>query len=142
LHCYFFNTIIVLFRTKYNSNRKIHPDDHSTIRLGLLLLFLIYYGSSTFFPHFHVVDGVTIVHSHPYKNNSNPSNPGHQHNNNGLVFIQLISSLQTCTPDTCCSVINPDLYVTGYTLTEYNSTFSDFHFINSESLKAPPSGLA
>ena len=34
------------------------------IHLFLLALFLSYYGSITFFSHYHVVNGVTIVHSH------------------------------------------------------------------------------
>ncbi len=129
-------------RKKYKSIKKVCPDCISTIRLFLLLLFINYYGSITLFPHYHLVDGVTIVHSHPHKNNSESPQSDHHHNNNGLVFIQLISSLQTCIPDISCSFINPDHFVTGYTLTEYNSTFPDFHFIALESLKAPPSGLA
>lgn len=56
----------------------------------LLILFLGFFGSITFFSHAHIVDGVTIVHSHPYKSD-NKGNPLHSHSDKGYITIQLLS---------------------------------------------------
>lgn len=42
------------------------------MKLFLPLLFVLYWGGITLFTHSHVVNGVIIVHSHPFKAN-------HQH---------------------------------------------------------------
>lgn len=42
------------------------------LKFFLPLLFLTYWGGVTLFTHSHVVNGVIIVHSHPFK-------AGHQH---------------------------------------------------------------
>ena len=54
------------------------------------MFFLGFFGSNTFFNHIHVVDGIKIVHSHPYKTGSNGS-PSHSHSENGYVIIQFLS---------------------------------------------------
>ena len=61
----------------------------------LLIIFLGYYGSITFFSHVHVVDGVTIVHSHPYKSVNGNNMPDSQHNKKELQVIQLLSDFFT-----------------------------------------------
>ena len=45
--------------------------------LTLLMLFCTYAGGITLFMHRHIVDGYTIVHSHP--NKSAPDTAGHTH---------------------------------------------------------------
>ncbi len=50
----------------------------------LLFLFLGFFGSISFFRHVHVVDGVTIVHSHP-------GLPSHNHNTRGFQLIQFLN---------------------------------------------------
>ena len=64
----------------------------------LVILFCGYLGSITLFPHNHIVDGITVVHSHPYKSlpGSNPVN--HSHSKNGFLLIQFISSFITTVP--------------------------------------------
>lgn len=37
------------------------------MRFFLPILFIFYFGGITLFTHTHVVNGVIIVHSHPYK---------------------------------------------------------------------------
>lgn len=37
------------------------------MRFALPLLFILYWGGVTLFTHSHVVNGVIIVHSHPFK---------------------------------------------------------------------------
>jgi hypothetical protein len=54
-----------------------------------LVLFICFYGSITFFNHTHIVNGDTIVHSHPYKADKE-GNPTHQHTSNGYLLIHVI----------------------------------------------------
>ena len=61
------------------------------MRYLLLILFLGYYGSITLFPHEHIIEGVSIVHSHPYKSCSGSSPVEHQHSKNQFVILQFIS---------------------------------------------------
>lgn len=69
---------------------------HITIRLLLLVLFIGYYGNITFFSHGHIINGVTIVHSHYFHNDhGEPSDkPQHNHNSNELTLIAHYASLQ------------------------------------------------
>ena len=52
----------------------------------LPLLFLAYWGGVTLFTHSHVVNGVIIVHSHPFKT-------GHQHTESQAetIFFLLVA---------------------------------------------------
>ena len=61
----------------------------------LLILFLGYFGSITLFPHSHVVNGVTIVHSHPYKLVKGSGSPNLQHTDKAFLLIQLLSEFIT-----------------------------------------------
>jgi hypothetical protein len=57
----------------------------------MLLLFLGYYGSITFFNHVHVVNGVSIVHSHPFKSGPENNSPASQHSDRELQNIISLS---------------------------------------------------
>ncbi len=57
-----------------------------------LILFTGYFGSVTFFSHNHIVDGIQIVHSHPYKSQSGDSQKGHNHTGDGFALIYFMSS--------------------------------------------------
>lgn len=57
-------------------------------RYFLPILFVSYLVSLTFFAHVHVVNGVTIVHSHPFKKGA-----AHQHSTVELIHIHLLSHL-------------------------------------------------
>jgi len=61
----------------------------------LLIFFLNLFISVTFFNHTHLVDGITVVHSHPYKNHSGDHPVNHNHSDNGFLLIQYISNLIT-----------------------------------------------
>ena len=61
----------------------------------LLILFLGYYGAITLFPHSHVVNGVTLVHSHPYKLVKGSGSSNLQHTGNDFMLIQLLSGFIT-----------------------------------------------
>jgi len=64
----------------------------------LLILFLGYIGSITFFSHTHIVDGVTIVHSHPYKSHSGDVPVNHNHSKDGFLLIHFISHFIASAP--------------------------------------------
>jgi hypothetical protein len=63
-------------------------------RYFFLILFLAFFGSTNFFNHTHIVDGDTIVHSHPYKKDKN-GNPTHQHSTKGYLLIHIIKNFTT-----------------------------------------------
>ncbi|MBB4045444.1 hypothetical protein GGR06_003258 [Bacteroides reticulotermitis] len=62
-----------------------------SMRYFLPILFVSYMASITFFGHVHVVNGVVVVHSHPFKKSAN-----HQHS---TVELQLIHFLSILTVD-------------------------------------------
>ncbi len=64
----------------------------------LLILFMGYFSSITFFSHTHIVDGVVIVHSHPYKAKSGNVPFNHNHSKNGFILILFISNFITIAP--------------------------------------------
>jgi hypothetical protein len=58
---------------------------------GLLpLLFISYLAGITFFTHSHVVNGVTIVHSHPFDKSTE-----HSHTTTEFQLIHLLSQVLT-----------------------------------------------
>ena len=59
-------------------------------RYFLLILFISYLASITFFTHVHVVNGVTIVHSHPFKKDS-----PHSHTTVEFQLIHLLNHVVT-----------------------------------------------
>lgn len=60
------------------------------MRCFLPILFVTYLASITFFAHVHVVNGVTIVHSHPFKKGA-----AHQHSTVELLLVHFLSHLTT-----------------------------------------------
>ncbi|WP_025075080.1 hypothetical protein [Bacteroides faecichinchillae] len=60
------------------------------MRYFLPVLFISYMAGITFFAHVHVVNGATIVHSHPFKKGA-----AHSHTTVELLSIQLLSHLIT-----------------------------------------------
>ena len=59
----------------------------------LPVLFISYIGCISLFTHTHVVNGVTIVHSHPYKPEGH-----HSHTTTEFQLIHILSHLTTSTP--------------------------------------------
>lgn len=60
------------------------------MRCFLPVLFVSYLASITFFAHVHVVSGVTIVHSHPFKKGA-----AHNHTTVELLLVHFLSHLTT-----------------------------------------------
>lgn len=63
----------------------------AVLKIALPVLFIAYACSITFFTHTHIVNGVTIVHSHPYSKDDS-GKPNHEHTG---AEIQLIHTLST-----------------------------------------------
>jgi len=60
------------------------------LKIILAIIFIGYACSISFFSHAHVVNGVTIVHSHPYLSDEN-GNSNHEHSGVELQLIQFLS---------------------------------------------------
>lgn len=87
--------------TIYIGNRILnYKRRHFALALMLLSIFVFHYASINFFSHTHIINGVTIVHSHIYRstpdkdNNASKSNPGHTHTANELTLIAELSNFQ------------------------------------------------
>ncbi|MBU3813205.1 MAG: hypothetical protein H9791_01670 [Candidatus Bacteroides intestinipullorum] len=58
------------------------------IKFALPLIFILYWGGITLFTHTHVVNGVIMVHSHPFKTN-------HQHSQAEAETILILDHYTT-----------------------------------------------
>ena len=63
------------------------------LRIALPLLFISYLGCLIAFTHVHIVNGVTIVHSHPYQKNDDGT-PKKEHNYAEFQLLHQLSVLQ------------------------------------------------
>jgi hypothetical protein len=70
---------------------KIRARIGKSFTLVLLVLFLGYYGGITLFPHSHIVNGITIVHSHPYKQGKGSNSSNLPHTGKEFQIIQVLS---------------------------------------------------
>jgi len=61
----------------------------------LLSLFLGFYASITLFSHSHIINGVTIVHSHPFNKGTGDKPINHQHSEKEYSLIQFLSHFST-----------------------------------------------
>ena len=78
---------------------KPHAVKHRKASFLLLLLFVLYWCGITLFTHSHVVNGVVIVHSHPFSSE-------HTHTKGQFETIFFLSALQT-TGDTATDLNIP-----------------------------------
>lgn len=76
------------------------------MRLLLPGLFILYLGSIISFTHVHIINGVTIVHSHLYPNNADGTQQ--EHTGTELQLLHQLSTIQQigscladCTVDPC-----------------------------------------
>lgn len=110
------------------------------LKVVLPILFIGYLACIISFTHVHIVNGVTIVHSHPYNKQTNPPSD-HQHTGQQLQLYQQFSSIQA-EGDIYCSI--------QLTPTNVNETILLFPSVNNMfilsptdafNLRAPPSNL-
>ncbi|MDR0824052.1 MAG: hypothetical protein LBN74_03095 [Prevotella sp.] len=59
----------------------------ATLKVGLLLVLILYLFSTNFFYHIHIIDGEMILHSHPYSA-KNANSPIHSHTGTELNLVQ------------------------------------------------------
>ncbi|HOG18929.1 MAG TPA: hypothetical protein PKW37_00610 [Salinivirgaceae bacterium] len=104
----------------------------------LLILFLAYYSSITFFPHSHIVDGVTIVHSHPYNPFSEESPTKHNHQKSEYVLIQLLSYFVTTVSFGAILFVAIKVNFKDVIYPKNDEVFSNLHFFCSNGFRAPP----
>ena len=83
----------------------VKRNEHTITRIaamGLLLLFATYYVQVNFFVHSHIVNGVTVVHSHMHRSTHHDTDTG-GHSETELTIISSLNSqflLTGETPDT------------------------------------------
>lgn len=107
------------------------------MRYLLLLFFMGYYSSITFFPHTHIVDGKTIVHSHPY--NPFGDNPSNQHHSkNELVLIHVLSHFLIFVSLAAFTFIVLRAVLPKAIIQKEDQGFSNFLFLCSNGFRAPP----
>lgn len=119
---------------------------HIAIALVLLSVFVFNYTSMNFFSHAHIINGVTIVHSHIYKSSTESkttkSNTGHTHTSSELTLIAELSDLQILIVPVIALVLALLLIVLyGYRPEiEYHTLNNRFHLKSSP--RSPPVILA
>lgn len=59
-----------------------------TVACGLAILFASYYATTALFAHVHVVNGVMLVHSHPFTKS-------HSHNDGQTLALHFLSSFHS-----------------------------------------------
>ncbi|OJU55026.1 MAG: hypothetical protein BGN96_12675 [Bacteroidales bacterium 45-6] len=69
----------------------LHKRIKSFLKVALPALFIYYAASVSLFVHAHVINGVTIVHSHPYTKGSD-GKPAHGHSGAQIELIHQLSS--------------------------------------------------
>ncbi len=103
----------------------------------LIILFCGYLGSITFFPHTHIVDGITVVHSHPYKSLPGSNPVDHNHSKNGFLLIQFISSFITTAPVLFFGVVVTREFFRRLLFNQVETEISNFFFFGANRPRAP-----
>lgn len=107
------------------------------LKIALPVIFIAYFCSITFFSHSHVVNGVTIVHSHPYKTDAN-GNPTHEHSGNELQLIAVFSTFFVAGAIIFTILLNLFSKRTEKILTEYVSPIHARRVEPHHRLRPPP----
>lgn len=79
--------------------------------LCLATLFAAYYATTALFTHVHVVNGVMLVHSHPFSHS-------HSHSDGQTLALHFLSTFSSLEPGHT-EVETPDLHLL-YSLLEFN----------------------
>ncbi|MGI5914304.1 MAG: hypothetical protein ACOX5K_06250 [Bacteroidales bacterium] len=57
------------------------------------ILFALFFWSITLNVHVHIVDGITVVHSHPYPYGNRDGEANHSHSNNSYQLLHFLAGL-------------------------------------------------
>ncbi|MFI3289385.1 MAG: hypothetical protein R3Y66_04520 [Rikenellaceae bacterium] len=100
---------------------------------GLLFIFAAYFINISLFSHYHIVDGVTIVHSHFYSGD-HADNPDSStaHSENEITLIQAISNFLVESPS------DPFILRVAYTNVEIHFIESNERILSVASYSHPP----
>lgn len=88
----------------------------------MLLIFSVYYTTVVLYTHFHIINGVTVVHAHPFHGE-------HSHSQGQLLVLNFFSHFYSDeVGDTVCFTIPArpllytleDNYESPYTLSDYS----------------------
>ena len=98
----------------------------------ILSLFLVYLAETTMFSHSHDIDGVKVVHSHPY------SSTQHTHSDSQIIAIALLSSFNSTEQiSEFLKIETPQSLILAISI-----YYEDFYVSNlicdNQSLRAPP----
>ena len=106
----------------------------------LLILFVLYYADITLFQHTHIINGVTIVHSH-FHNRNHEKTPTGGHTATEVTFFADSSLFQTfgdiltfidiLLSLVFCGVVFVPIY------NKYSKGFHDFFFLRAPPTKGP-----
>ena len=108
------------------------------IHLFLLALFLSYYGSITFFSHYHVVNGVTIVHSHFFCGHADADGKAdHTHSPKELTLIAYLTTFVTLISAALIVQISFSVTRKHYHI-QNQADEPDKQFFTLSQLRAPP----
>lgn len=102
------------------------------------LLFVAYYTNATMFSHTHVVNGVTIVHSHFY-GEDHGSTPESEHTSGELTIIAHLNNIISTDSDVVASAFEVELYAQSQY--DYSAQLSETIVdikVHERSLRAPP----
>lgn len=133
--------LILTFSVKRSKTKEMKQARWITyLKVVLPILFIGYLACIVSFTHVHIVNGVTIVHSHPYNKKTNPPSE-HQHTGQQLQLYQQFSSIQA-EGDIYCSIQLTPTYV-NETILLFPSVNNMFilSLTDAFNLRAPPSNL-
>ncbi len=102
----------------------------------LLIIFIGYYGSTTYFNHTHIENGDVITHSHPYAPYKSDKAP-HHHSKSDFIHISLLSHFITTTIFFIfLGIILKPQFKTSVKFFEEKSY--SFNLLQSNTLRGPP----
>ena len=100
----------------------------------LLTIFSVYYTMVVMYTHFHIINGVTVIHAHPYSGE-------HTHSQGQLLVLDLFSHFYSDEAgDTICFTIpiRPLLYTL---VDQYESPFVQTEYSEGIYRRGPPHSL-
>ncbi|MCW1734330.1 hypothetical protein [Anaerorudis cellulosivorans] len=105
----------------------------------LLALFASYYVSTSFFPHTHIVDGKTVVHSHFYFPSAENKTPTHQHSIHAFGVISFLSHFFSTGLFAIIALQVFNRYLHHHKYRKNSGFYFQQLLIRSNGLRAPPS---
>lgn len=97
------------------------------------LLFILYMGSISLFGHLHIVNGVTIVHSHPFGDQT-----GHEHSTSEFQLIHILSHIIVAGVIVAFfTLVKPSVVLYTLSIKPRPASYIVFHR-GTLSLRAPP----